>query len=163
MIEYACTRQSTYEGTGSKHHAGRSGGLVPSGSRLSSMPRSLARTTTLRQAFSSLEQALSNTAHVSCCTCVTCAAQSHAFIGTRGLHSTPITYRVSSPKVVLRSDLPPNWAYTGTIRENAKSFAEKMRDYRAQVAVLRNEWRPLVDKHNQEVCSAAVRSNEVST
>jgi hypothetical protein len=116
--------------------------------------------TTLRTAFTSLEKAFGNATHASRCSHARCTLRSHSFTGARGLHSTASTNRLSSPEVVLRSDTPSNRAYTGTQPENSKEYAAKMRDYRAQVAVLRKEWMPLVHQHNKKVRSAINRWHE---
>lgn len=111
----------------------------------------LSSSTTLRAACSSLQLALQSTIHSHSCPSVHYTSKSRGNHSTRGLHSTASPHRQTQPKVVLRDGVPPQWPYQGTKRDNAEEFSQKMRDYRSQVAVLRNEWRPLVERHNKEV------------
>lgn len=108
----------------------------------------LSNATTLRAACSSVQLALSSTPHASTCSCMFCAGVRD---GAQGLHTSASQHRQTKPKVVLRGSPPPQWAYQGSVRESNMEYSRKRREWKEQVAVLRNEWRPLVDRHNKQV------------
>jgi hypothetical protein len=64
---------------------------------------------------------------------------------TSAFHAAPAAS--GKPKVAVASQTPPGWRWGANTKANAQAYNNERKQYREQVAQLRNAWQPLVDDH----------------